>query len=263
MAKWAKNTSGATKTWEGQEIANNAYYQIQPQEEISWANDSEVLADIGSGDLTIAKDDSGSTDITDTAEAINHLKDDVDPKDTDGVKLSRSKITKSGWHFQSHAVEFTTSKLASVYNKDKSETGYGYTTIKFYDSSDTELVAGTQSELDNNCVKTVITWEPTQDIDVIGGTLYQSSVPTNDTRIWVMAIPDLTVAQGGSVPFATGGCNLKHMGTGAVLDLDGKTAKTLPYDAVYHTNKFQIIVVHDTGDKCPIMMLFKLFRENL
>lgn len=76
MAKFIKNTSGASKTWVGQTVANTTYYEIQPIEEMAWANNSTLLTDIAAGDATVAKDDTGNTDITDVAEAINHLKDE-------------------------------------------------------------------------------------------------------------------------------------------------------------------------------------------
>lgn len=71
---WIKNDSGSDKTWVGQLVENNTYYNIQSTEEVSWANDSTLLADIGSGDAIVAKDDSGSNDITDVNDAINYLK---------------------------------------------------------------------------------------------------------------------------------------------------------------------------------------------
>lgn len=185
----------------------------------------------------------------------------ISPVDADGAQLSRGKITKSGWHFQCHSVEFTTSLLSSVYNSDKTETDLGFTSIKYYNSSDVELVAGTQAELDSNCVKTVITLELDQDIEVIGGVIYQGTEPSSDVRLWVTAIPDLP-APNGSVPFCQGGANLKHMGTGAVYDIDGKTPKMLPYDNTYHTNKFEITLIHPTGHQHNMMMIMKLFREN-
>ncbi len=180
--------------------------------------------------------------------------------DSNGIPLARTKITKSGWHFQLHGTEFTTGKLSSIYNKDVNDNDLGYTTIKFYNSSDVELVAGTQAELDSSCVKTVFTWEPDEDIDVIGGVLEQPTPTNSDVRLWVIAIPDLTPAQGGSVPFTQGGINLRYISGN--LDIDGKTAKTLPYDATYHTSKFQMTLKHDVGHQSPIHMVFKLYRKN-
>jgi hypothetical protein len=72
--KWIKNTSGVTKTWVGQEITNNSYHNIVPQSETQWSNDSTLLTDVGSGDATVAKDNSGTNDISDVAIAINYLK---------------------------------------------------------------------------------------------------------------------------------------------------------------------------------------------
>jgi hypothetical protein len=181
--------------------------------------------------------------------------------DSNGAPLSRTKITRTGWHFQLHGVEFCTSQLNSTFNEDKDGNDLGFTTLKFYNSSNVELTAGTQAELDANCIKTVLTWEPTEDIEIIGGVLEQPTPPTTNMRLWATAIPDLTPAQGGSVPFTTGGVNLRYISGN--LDLDGKTPKLLPYDATYHTNKFEIVVKHETGVINPVHMLFKVFRLNI
>ena len=262
MAKWIKNNSGTQSTYGGQDITNGAYYQIQSHQEISWANNSALLTDIASGDAIVAKDDSGNNDIADVNAAINYLKDiETTPLDTDGVPLSRAKITKSGWHFQLHGVEFCTSGLASSFNEDADGNDLGFTSLKFYDGTDTELVAGTQAELDTDCVKTVLDFEVDQDIEVIGGLVEQATTPTTNVRLWVLAIPDLTVAQGGSVPFTQGGVNLRYISGN--LDLDGKTPKLLPYNATYHTNKFQITVKHTAGENHILHILFEYFRENV
>ena len=75
MAKWIKNASGGDKTWVGQLVPDTEYYEIQSVEEKQWANNSVLLTDIGSGDAIVAKDDSGTLDITDVNDAINYLKD--------------------------------------------------------------------------------------------------------------------------------------------------------------------------------------------
>ena len=77
MAKWIKNTTGSTKTYIGKDIAAGAYREVQANAAISWANSSTLLTDIGSGDAIVAKDDSGSNDITDVNTAIKYLKDDL------------------------------------------------------------------------------------------------------------------------------------------------------------------------------------------
>ncbi len=180
--------------------------------------------------------------------------------DSNGIMLARTKITKTGWHFQLHGIEFSTSKLNSLFNEDSDGNDLGFTSIKFYNSANTELVAGTQVELDNNCVKTVVDWEMDNDIEIIGGTLEQVTPPNSDVRVWIIAIPDLTIAQGGSIPFVQGGLNLKYIST--KVDIDGKTPKLLPYNSVSHTNKFRMIIKHGSGVQCPINLLFKLFRKN-
>jgi hypothetical protein len=69
--KKVKNNKEINDIWCGQEIISQEYYILQSIEEVNWANNSKVLSDIGSGNLIV---NNGINDITDTAEAINFLK---------------------------------------------------------------------------------------------------------------------------------------------------------------------------------------------
>jgi hypothetical protein len=77
MIKYIKNIDTVTHTYSGQQIAAGAYYEIQPADEMNLANDSSLLADIGSGKALMAKDDSGNNDLTDINESINFLKNNI------------------------------------------------------------------------------------------------------------------------------------------------------------------------------------------
>lgn len=70
--KIIKNTDTVARTYAGMQIASAGQYQIQDQEIGRWANDSALLADIGSGKAVV---NNGTSDITDVALAINYLKD--------------------------------------------------------------------------------------------------------------------------------------------------------------------------------------------
>lgn len=86
MAIYAKNTDTVQHKWGGTYVQPSTYYALESLEESSWANDSQVLTDIGNGTLVIAKDDSGNNDITDVNEAINYLKGNG-PVNEDGLPL--------------------------------------------------------------------------------------------------------------------------------------------------------------------------------
>ena len=258
---WIFNDSGSESSYEGQDIADQAYYQVSATDRLDWSNNSSLLTDIGSGDAIVATNNTSGNHITDVSDAINYLKNGPSiPTDSEGFPVNKRKITKTGWHLQDHCLEFETSKLNSLYNKDRTEIDLAFTTIKYYDNTDTELTAGTQTELDNNCVKTVITWEPAFDYEILGATFFQSTVPTGNVRVWVTAVPDLTPAQGGSISFVQGGLNLKRLGNSGELKIDGKVPKLMSYNATYHTNKFEILVKHDTGIKHPIFLVVDLYK---
>lgn len=75
MSKWLKNVSGVLKTYNGKDIPNGTYKEVTWDLDLKFANNSNLLTDIGNGDVLMAKDDSGSTDITDVSQAIDFLKD--------------------------------------------------------------------------------------------------------------------------------------------------------------------------------------------
>ena len=77
MIKKIKNNDTVTHTWLGQEVLSEELYQIQPLEEIAWANDDQLLIDI-SNSVAIVND--GNNDITSINDAINYLKSDI-PKE--------------------------------------------------------------------------------------------------------------------------------------------------------------------------------------
>lgn len=186
------------------------------------------------------------------------------PKDSDGSPLSRIKTTATGWHYQLHGFEFETSKLNSVYSKKVDGTDYGFSTIKFYklDGSNEVQITGddlNQTFLDNNCIKTVVDWEPTHDIEIIGGMLKQKSMPISDIRVWVVGVPDVQEAYGGSKPFVVN-VNLSYIGVEEGVKVDGRSAKYLTYDAVNHTSKLRLMFRHSAGFKHPMNMIFELFK---
>lgn len=181
----------------------------------------------------------------------------IEPRDGDGSVLQRAKITTTGWHYQLHGLEFTTSSLESVYSKKYEGTDYGFTTMKCY-GADGVLITDPAIAL-TSTVKTIVDWEPTHDLEIVGGMVKQVAVPTVDIRLWVVGVPDIPVAYGGSKPFATN-INMKYMGIEEGVRVDGRAPKYLPYSAVNHTTKLRLQFVHPAGHQHMILMVFELFK---
>lgn len=186
------------------------------------------------------------------------------PKDSDGSPLQRIKITTSGWHYQLHGLEFETSKLNSLYSKKVDNTNYSFGNLKFYESIDgieTEITGDNlnQSYLDSSCIKTIMDWEPTYDLEIIGGMLKMNTSPNEDLRMWVVGVPDVPEAYGGSKSFAVN-VNLKYVGIEEGVKVDGRAPKYLTYNATYHTNRIRMIFRHSAGFKHNLMMVFEIFK---
>lgn len=180
-----------------------------------------------------------------------------EPKDSDGSPLQRIKITTAGWNFQLHGVEFTTSKLDSIFSKKDNGSDFGFTTIKCYDANN--VLLQTQDDCDIGAVKTIIDWEPNHDYEIIGGMFKQHTVPSTDVRLWVVGVPDVPAIYGGSKLF-TSNINLKFLGLEEGIKADGRSSKYLTYNAINHTNKLRIILKHDTGIKHDIHLILEIFK---
>lgn len=184
----------------------------------------------------------------------------LSPIDSDNSTLQRMKMTKAGWNYQFHFIEFETNKLASVYNCGPNNVDLGYTTLSFKKGDGTALANPQQLTLDTQSIITQVDWEMKNDIEAFGGFVKQKAVPIEAVRLWAVGAPDIPKQLGGNKEFVQGGVNLEFFGTGDVIDADGKTPKLLLYSSVYHTNKFRITArTTSAGFKHKIAVVFKVF----
>lgn len=262
MARYIHNKSDSAKTYAGVEISASSFYQIPDNLIYEFSSCDSLLSDISSN--VVAMSENGSTDLIGTNNQIDFLKNGfLEPRDSSGRYLTRIATTIEGWHYQPHAIEFTTAKYGGFYNKkiDSSdfftETDLGFVTMKIYDSNNSEI---TSSQNEGNAVKTVIDWMPLHDYEVIGALYYQQNEPTQDIRLWVFGVPDVPAAYGGSIPFVQGGINLKHVGTGHGFSSDGRSSKYMTYNATTKTNKFRIILKHPTGVQHTGMIAWEIYK---
>lgn len=179
--------------------------------------------------------------------------------DQDGRDIVLPSVAPEGWHYQYLVIEVETSKLSSIYCKDKDGSNLTTFTQSFYNGSGVQLVAGTQAELDSNCVETRFTFEPPFDYSIIQGALIQKTTPTNDLRFWCVGAPDISEASGGSVVFAQG-MNLSYYQEKTMFRTDGRVAKRLIYDATYHINKLGFYLKHDVGLNHKINFIIELYK---
>ena len=257
-----KNNKQSADTWTGMTIQPGSYYEPLSDEIARWQNDSKVLSDIGSGNLII---NNGTNDITDVAQAINFLKDTIpEPLDTDNAPLSRGKVAPLGWTYQMHGIELCTSTLGSIYSKNYLGNDFSFTTLKFYELANEveSQITGdnlNQSYLDSNCIKTVIDWEPTFDYEIIGGHLLHYDTVTSDIHLWVIGVPDVPYAYGGTKQMIAG-INLKYIEPKNPLIINGRASKRLSYNATYHTNKLQFMWRHSVGYKLNLQAIMEFYK---
>lgn len=175
--------------------------------------------------------------------------------DADNVPMMKDKITQNGWRYNQRSIGFTTSLLSSVYSKKNNGDDWNHTTLKFYDVDGVELTD--QGDLDTDCVKTRLDWEPPYNYDLLSGLLNILSLPegySNTARIWAVAVPDVPSAYGGSINFVDGRTLRSEKD---LIIADGRRVATLPYDATYHTNKIRLIIRHEAGNQLKLEMMLE------
>jgi len=74
MAVYVKNNSGVANVYRGMSFAIDEYKLLSGLVKTLWSNDSFILEEIASANLTMARSDDGSADISDVNEAIEFLK---------------------------------------------------------------------------------------------------------------------------------------------------------------------------------------------
>lgn len=96
MSVYIKNNTNEVINLIGQDIdpysTVNDYFLILNENEVRWANDTDVLVAISKADIIVAKRDDNNSDILDISEAINYLK---------GISSSKVELTVNSTSIQS------------------------------------------------------------------------------------------------------------------------------------------------------------------
>ncbi len=277
MSKWIHNKTGAERTYEGVPIADDTFYQIPSAMLSEYQNNADLLADLAAGTAAMSSNGTDEIDGNESQHVAFLLSLDLSPKDADGTPLTHTKHTKTGWHYEPRSLDFVTSKHLSLYNRKhdgntmSDGTDYGDATLKFYDDAGVELSyqqTGHEEETDGQfqtrlsmyCVRSIMDWQPTYDMDIIGGILMVRGAPVVDTYMWTIVAPDIPEFMGGSVPHVAGGWNLSFFTANDKIIVNGRGSKTIVYDPVYNSNKFRTVVKHAVGAQIGLQMVYEHFK---
>lgn len=174
--------------------------------------------------------------------------------DEEGATISRTKAAKKGWKAQFHSIRISTATEGGAHSKRRDGTDTGFCTYIMKDAQG-EVTTDPQQ-----CVETIVTWEPQHDMEIVGGQALQKEPPNSNIWMWVTAAAHIPEIYGGSIAFTEGGINLQDIGVGGVVDFDGRASKYIKYDPIYHSGAFEICLKHDAGVQHSFTLIFELFR---
>lgn len=248
-------------------FTNDQEYDIQNIELNAWRSSDLVIEDLVSGMLLIGD---GTSYKLPGAEAVNFLigqtvslSSTLIDQDTGGL-TSSPKYAPTGWYQKIHEIEFESSKLNSIHDKNWLLTDFGYGSLKFYDSMGSELT--TQQDIDASCVRTDLEWMPTHDYMIKGGVVAQLEIPTEDFYVWVQAVVLPLQLGGPQATFCDGGLNMKFVAVRDRIGIDGVAGTVLKYNHPQlgdgaGTNKIRFVTRHGVGVKHRIQVVLNIFSE--
>lgn len=175
--------------------------------------------------------------------------------------LTRITTCRVGNTLHERYISFTTSSQDSYDNTDYNNVNIGdivYTMKKWVSGSPVTTTVNSE------CEETWIDWEPSYDIEIMGGLL---DVPTelsgsndNAWEVHIVAAPDVPVAYGGCIQLVTNPrlkwSKGRQIGVDAALN-----PKVIKYDPVYHSGKIRTILKHPAGAQTEFQLNFKVFRR--
>jgi hypothetical protein len=188
--------------------------------------------------------------------------------DTGGLAVS-PKWAKDGWKQQMFEIEFETSKLNSIHEKDINNVDIGWSSVKFYKdvaSVETEWTPADQADLDDNCIRTDLLWMPDADYMIKGGQMAQNAIPSEDVYLWAVGA-DLDAIYGGpQLTFLEGGLNLAFAPANMLMGVDGVAASLMEYSHSVlgdgkGTNRIRFICRHSEGYKHRMQAVFEIFID--
>lgn len=225
--------------------------------------DTAFIKDLVLNNLTVS-DGIQSYSYPESLEYAQYINDqsNYNNRDTDGALITRNKAAKKGWTFLSMAIEITTSTIGgTLYCKDSAGNDIPGLTCKIYDANNAEITTpGVLNANLNQCVKTVLDFESGFDYEIIGGALRINANQSNDVRLWIIGAPDIPANLGGSKEFATG-INLKFLAADASFEVDGRVAKFIQNDPVFHSSKLRILLKHPAGNNTNMQFVIHLYRQ--
>lgn len=97
MSKYVFNNSGSTKTWIGQDVTDQTYFQIPAANLAAWADDTVVQSDVLSGAAIMSTTAASSGHISDPSTGLNFLKDlNIPEVHVNGQPPFADKVTSTG-----------------------------------------------------------------------------------------------------------------------------------------------------------------------
>lgn len=254
----------------GVEVEPNGTYAIPDSKRLMATSNDNLLEGINNNIYQIGN---GSNYFSTIGEQLNYLFSGISNVtitnteiDEEGRQVNRYAAAKKGWTYLAHFFEFETSKSLSLICNDWQGNPDSSLTIKFYDSSNNEIIdqgayLSLQEHLDNECVRTEVLFKPSFDYELISGTLRMETKSIEDCRLWVIGgVIELGAA--GIKEFARN-MNLHYLGADEIIETDGRASKYMAKDITgipYQGNQLKFIVKHSAGYKFKIMPTLEYFR---
>lgn len=182
----------------------------------------------------------------------------IPDRDIYGRQVVRNATTDKGWSYLADCIDVETSKINGFFHQDYQGNSTGMIDCKLYDANNNLI---TDAQYENTAVKTVITFNPDHDFDIISGSIHQSTKATDNVRIWTIG-GILALGNAGTREFVRG-LNLKHF---EQAKTDGRSSKMLFHEhnveglGTFEGDFIQFIIKYPQGHSHDLMLMVEYYR---
>ena len=182
----------------------------------------------------------------------------IPERDDSGRAIIRSAATIKGWHYTALFFEIETS-TGSLICSDHNGTDISTTDFICHRYDINDAITTTDAYV----VKSVITWKPDYDYEIISGNLKQKSASIEDLEMWVTGglYNEASNYEPLSVKAFVTNMNLAYF---EETRTDGRASKFMQKTtegAPFSTNRFQYVFKHSAGYAKKILFSVELFKE--
>jgi len=186
-----------------------------------------------------------------------------DPTTIKGIPVTNMVGPENSYQ-QTFETEWRTATLNSIHEKNIDNQDIGWSSLEFYKDVggvETKWTPADQADLDSNCIRTDMIWNPDIDYWILSGEIGHHSTISENLYVWASGSYSV-----GNKVFVEGGINLKYLAAYGKIGVRGAAVTHMqenlehPQLGTLDANKIRVVCRHSAGKQHDLQLVLGIFR---